>query len=113
MSVLSELIGLLEPIVPTYTSVYTGENTPKYAVLTPLVDSLEYFTDNKPNFLSEEVRVSLFVKGNYLQTKNRVIKALLREELDITDMRYVECEQDTGYHHYAIDVKKHENIKEI
>ncbi len=45
---LSELIEILSPILPTETSVFKGEKCDTYAVLTPLIYKLDLYTDNFP-----------------------------------------------------------------
>ena len=41
-----------------------------------------------------------------LKRKKQLSKALLSADFTITDRRYIGHEDDTGYHHYAIDVAK-------
>ena len=110
---LNELVEILSPILPTETSVFKGENADKYAVLTPLNDWFTMFADNKAEFIKEECRISLYIKGNYLAIKNKVIKLLLETDLDITEMKYIGLENDTGYHHYSIDVEKLKKVEEM
>ena len=50
--------------------------------------------------------MSLFSKGNYTARKRQITNALLRAEFTITDRVYIGHENETGYHHYAIDVAK-------
>ncbi|AST58389.1 hypothetical protein Thert_02516 [Thermoanaerobacterium thermosaccharolyticum] len=54
----------------------------------------------------------MFAKGNYMTLKNQVVKELLDADFTITDRRYIGHEDDTGYHHYAIDVAKEYEVKE-
>lgn len=75
-------------------------------VLTPLVDLFDLYADNLPEFESQEVRLSLFSKGNYMKIRNTLTRTLISAGFTITDMRYMGHEDDTGYHHYAIDVIK-------
>ncbi len=110
---LSELITLLSPIIPTETAVFKGEKEDKYAVLTPLIDNFQHFVDNKARYIKEEIRISLYVKGNYTVIKNQIIRLLLENEFDITEMKYIGHEDDTSYHHYSIDVEKHKEMEEI
>ena len=88
------------------TIIHTGDEVGEYAVLTPILDSFEMYADDTPTLLSEEVRISLYIKGNYLGVKNQVVRKLLQNSFTITDMQYIELEKDTNYHHYNIDVKK-------
>ena len=47
-------------------------------------NSFEFHTDNAPNAEVQEVRISLFSKGNYNRTANRLVKALLYAETSRT-----------------------------
>lgn len=106
MSILQQLTTLLEPILPIETGIFNGKAPKEYIILTPLTDSFELFADNKPEVEVQEVRLSLYSKGNYLVLKKRIVDILLEADFTITDRRYVGHEDDTGYHHYAIDVAK-------
>ena len=48
----------------------------------------------------------------YTKMKNQIICAVLNAEMTITDRRYIGHEDDTGYHHYAIDVAKQYEMEE-
>lgn len=106
MSILGELKTLLEPILPIETGIFKGIPPKEYIIITPLTDTFELFADNKPELEVQEVRLSLYSKGNYLITKNKIEGSMLNADFTITDRRYVGHEDDTGYHHYAIDVAK-------
>ena len=54
----------------------------------------------------------LFVKGNYTTHKKKLKKELLSRDFTITDGRYIGHENDTGFHHYAIDVAKHYEMED-
>lgn len=41
-----------------------------------------------------------------MQRKKQLSKALLTADFVITERRYIGHEDDTGFHHYAIDVAK-------
>ncbi len=111
MSLLTELKAIANTLkIPAETSVFSGVAPNTYIVFTPILDEYELFADNKPNVDVEEVRISLFDKGNYLSVKKKIEKAVLDAEITITDRRYIGHEDDTGYHHYAIDVAKHYEI---
>ena len=86
-------------------SCYTDSPAPDtYLVFTPLTDSFEIFADNTPSVEIEQARISLFTKTNYLSLRNQITKALISARLVITGRRYIGYEDDTGYHHYSIDV---------
>lgn len=113
MSILSELNTLLETAnIPVETGVFSGVPPDEYVALTPLADTFTVFGDNKPLADIHEVRVSLFSKNNYLQRKNQLVRMLLQADFVITDRRYIGHEDDTGYHHYAIDVAKYYELEE-
>ncbi|MBR1810982.1 MAG: hypothetical protein IJ766_04940 [Clostridia bacterium] len=103
---LRELNELLSPILPVETGVFSKLPPETYAVLTPLVDTDDLFGDNRPDYEIQEVRISLYTRHNYIKLKNRIVKLLYDAEFCITEKRYIEHEDDTGYYHYAIDVAK-------
>ena len=112
MSLLSELNTLITAIpLPVETGVFSCPAPDEYVVLLPLSDSFEVHADNRPSFDVQEVRISLFSRGNYLQRKMQITTALLNAEFTVTDRRYIGHENDTGYHHYAIDVAKNYGLK--
>ena len=81
--------------------------------ITPLLDQFELFTDDSPTYEIQEVRISLFTKNNYKQRKNQFVRLLLQADFTITEKRYIEHEDDTGFHHYSIDVAKQIDIKDL
>lgn len=113
MSVLFELNTLLTPVLPVETGVFSGTAPDEYLVLTPLVDTFSLFVDNKPLMDVSEVRISLFTKHNYLARKHQITRALLGAGFTITDRRYIGHEDDSGYHHFAIDVAKEYETKDF
>jgi len=112
MSLLSELNALISPLVPLETGVFSEPAPDRYAVIMPMVDTFELYTDNKPRHEIQEARISLFDKGSYTALKNQIVRILLEADFIITDRRYVGHEDDTGYHHYVIDVAKNYELEE-
>ncbi|HBL84499.1 MAG: hypothetical protein A2Y17_06480 [Clostridiales bacterium GWF2_38_85] len=110
MSLLERLNTLLTPILPVETGLFTGKAPDRYIVITPLTDTLELYADNKPEKEIQEARLSLYDKGNYIKIRNQITQLLLTADITITDRRYIGHEDDTGYHHYAIDVATCEDI---
>ena len=107
MSLLLELKTVIEAVgLPVETGVFSDEPPDEYVVVTPLADTYELHADNLPEYETQEARLSLFYRGNYLKRKKQLSKALLAADFTITDRRYIGHEDDTGYHHYAIDVAK-------
>ncbi len=113
MSLLSELNTLItNEGIPVETGVFSGTAPDTYAVLTPLADTFDLFADNAPGQDVEEVRISLFCKGNYRPLKRKIEAAVLSAEITVTSRRYAGHEDDTGYNHYAIDVAKNYETEE-
>ncbi len=113
MSLLSELKTVIEAVgLPVETGVFSDEPPDEYVVVTPLADTYELHADNLPEYEIQEARLSLFSRGNYLKRKKQLSKALLAADFSITDRRYIGHEDDTGYHHYAIDVAKLYRLEE-
>ena len=107
MSILADIQAALSDLdVPIETGVFSDEPPEEYVVVTPLADTYELHADNLPEYETQEARLSLFSRGNYLKRKKQLSKALLSADFTITDRRYIGHEDDTGYHHYAIDVAK-------
>ena len=113
MSLLSEIKAVAEGCgIPVETGVFSGTPPGLYLVATPLVDSFGLHADNAPEYEKQEARLSLFSRGNYTGHKKKLVKKLLAEDFTITDRRYIGHEDDTGFHHYAIDVAKLYGLEE-
>lgn len=113
MSILRELNTILETLgMAVETGVFKGKAPDEYAVITPMTDTFEVFADNRPQYETQEARVSLFCKNNYQKRKNQIVGALLDADITVTDRRYIGHEDDTGYHHYAVDTAKEYELKE-
>ena len=69
-------------------------------------DVFNFYADNLPQVETQEARISLFTKHNYMARKNQIVSLLLQADFTITDRRYIGFEEDTSYHHFAIDVAK-------
>lgn len=107
MSLLSEIKTVVTGCgLSVETGVFSGKAPNTYVVITPLADTFELHADNYSEFETQEARLSLFSKGNYIRQKKQLVKGLLATDFAITDRRYIGHEDDTGYHHYAIDVAK-------
>ena len=112
MSILTELNALLTGILPVETGVFSGKAPDEYVVVTPMADTYPVHADNRPQFETQEAQLSLFSKSNYLKRKNEIVRALLAADFTITSRLYVGYENDTGYHHYAIDVAKNYELED-
>lgn len=113
MNILAELNTLLTGLqIPVETGVFSGKAPDEYIVITPLAETFPAHADNRPQYETQEARLSLFSKGNYIRRKNEIVRTLLAENFTITERLYVGHESDTGYHHYAIDVAKIFNLED-
>ena len=107
MSFFEELNTLITGLsIPVETGVFSEKAPDEYLVITPMADTFPLHADDRPQRETQEARLSLFSKGNYLKRKNEITRALLAADFTITDRMYAGHEDDTGYHHYAIDVAK-------
>ncbi len=106
MSMLEELNTILLPLLPVETGVFSDISPDLYLVITPLTELFEVHGDNEPGYEIQEARLSLFAKANYIKIKNKIVHTLLCADFTITDRRYIGHEDDTDFHHYAIDVAK-------
>ncbi|MBD5128442.1 MAG: hypothetical protein HDT43_00730 [Ruminococcaceae bacterium] len=75
----------------------------KFIVIIPENDDITY-ADDKPLDFVEGAALQLYCKGNYLGFRDEVTNALIAADITISSRRYMEYEQDTGYHHYIIEV---------
>ena len=114
MSLLSELKSIAEKLnIKVETGVFSDTPPDEYIVLTPLADSFEMHCDNLPEYEIQEVRISIFSKGNYRALKYKLTASILKADISITDRRYIGHEDDTGYHHYAVDTAKSYRMEEF
>lgn len=114
MSLLSELKDIAENCgVKVETGVFSDTPPDEYIVLTPLADSFEMHCDNLPEYEIQEVRISIFSKGNYTALKYKLTASIFKADISITDRRYIGHEDDTGYHHYAVDTAKTYRMEEF
>jgi len=114
MTMLEELNSLISDLgLPVETGVFSDKPPDEYVVITPLADTFGLHADNRPQNETQEARLSLFSKGNYLRRKNEAVRALLAADFTITDRLYVGYEPDTAYHHYSVDVAQTFELKEL
>ena len=104
---LEELNTIVESAgLPVETGVFSAAAPDEYVVITPISEHFELFSDNMPGMNIEEARLSLFSKGNYGAKKWQLVRLLLSAGFLISERRYIGLEEDTGYHHYSVDVVK-------
>lgn len=108
MSLLMELTALLDALgLPVETGVFQSKAPNTYVVITPMADTFEGYADNRPLREVQEARLSLFTKANYRALMSQIVKSLLAIDITITDRRYLGYEEESEYHHYAVDTAKH------
>lgn len=106
-SILKDIGQVLESLgIPIETGVFSEKALDEYLVLTPMSDIFDNYADDLPRAEQQEDRLSLFSKGNYQARKNEVVRVLIGAGFIIRDRRYLGYEEDTGFHHFAIDVAK-------
>lgn len=114
MSILLELNRIVDGLgILVETGVFKDKAPDEYVVITPLADTFDVHADNRPQFEIQEARLSLFSKNNYQVRKNQLVRAFLDADFIVTDRRYIGHEDDTDYHHYAIDVAKEYELQEV
>lgn len=106
MSLLSSLKTILTAEkIPVETGVFKDAPAPGlYCVLVPLGETLEC-ADDEPDCEVPSARISLFSTGNYTATARTIKEAVIKAGHTITESRYIGHEDDTGYHHYVIDIE--------
>lgn len=114
MSILLELNRIVDGLgILVETGVFKDKAPDEYVVITPLSDTFDVHADNRPQYEIQEARLSLFSKNNYQVRKNQLVRAFLGADFTVTDRRYIGHEDDTDYHHYAIDVAKEYELQEV
>ena len=105
MSLLADLTAIADALgYPVETGVFSDTAPDLYLVLTPLADTYDLYGDNRPGTDVQEVRISLYCKGKYTTPRTALLRAILDADLTVTARQYIGHEDDSGYHHYAIDV---------
>ena len=113
MSLLKELTALLDVFgIPAETGTFKAQAPDIYAVITPLSDTFDGYADNRPRYEIQEARLSLFSKQNYRACAGRIVKALLGADITVTDRRYLGYEDESEYHHWAVDTAKNYELEE-
>ena len=113
-SILNDIKTVLNQIgIPIETGIFSKQAPEEYLVITPMNDLFELYADNLPLLEIQEARISLFTKHNYMARKNEMVSLLLVADFTITDRRYIGLERDTGFHHFAIDVAKDYETKNV
>ena len=113
MSLLEELNTLISASgVPVETGVFSDTPPDRYVVITPMTDTFRMYADDRPRSETQEARLSLFDKGNYLPYKKQIVSLLLAAGFTITERRYIGYEPDTKYHHCVVDVEKEYETEE-
>ena len=107
MNITAELDALITGLgLPVETGKFSSKPPEEYVVVTPLGETFALHCDNRPEYETQEARLSLYSKKNYVARKKQIVKALLRAGFTITLRQYMGREDDVGYFHYTIDAQK-------
>jgi hypothetical protein len=107
MSLLENLCELLDTLwFPHFTAEFPDVPPPEYCVLVPIADTFSLQGDGAPLDELQEVRLSLFSQKNYLTAARKITKAALEAGIIVTSRTYVGYENETKFHHYALDLSK-------
>ena len=102
LEILTRICGQLS--LPVSVGNHAATPAPDtYVVLVPLAETFEVFAGDQPGAQVIEVRASLFTKGDYQEPSRALTNELLCEGVTITARRYIGYEDDTKYHHWAVD----------
>ncbi len=113
MSLLADIQTAMKSLgVPVETGVFTDKAPDEYVVVVPLADTFDLHADNEPGVDVQEVRLSIYTKGNYTALKNRIVRKLLSCDLTVTGRQYIGYETETGYHHYNVDAAHYYEMEE-
>ena len=113
MNILEEIKTILAPLgVPLETGIFTNPAPPQYVVIVPLIETFEMDADDMPLAETQEARLSIFSKNNYITLKNRIVRAVLAAGLTVTARQFIEYETDTGYYHYNVDVANYYEMED-
>lgn len=74
-----------------------------FVVLTPLAETFELFAGDVPGAEVIEVRANIFTKTDYQPVAQALTTELLEAGVTITGRCYIGFEEDTKYHHWAVD----------
>lgn len=86
MSLLSELNTIAESCACRWKPASSPMPAPDtYLVLTPLSDGFDLHADDRLDIDTQEVRLSLFCRENYMRIKNTLVRALLAADVTVTD----------------------------
>ena len=107
MNILEEVHELVHGLgIRLETGVFKSEAPDTYIVLVPLEDAFPLNADNMPLTDVQEVRITLFSKGN------RIIRNLLSRDICVTRRRYNGYDTGAGNHQYTIDVAKNYELED-
>ena len=113
MNITQQLDALITGLgLPVETGKFSGKAPEEYVIVTPLGDAFALHCDNRPEYETQEARLSLYSKGNYQAAKRRLVKALLQAGFTITLRQFLGREDDTEYFAYTIDAQKLYGLEE-
>jgi len=107
VNILEDLYGILTGLgLDVETGVFTNQAPDEYLIITPIADRFPLFGDNMPLLETQEARISLYSKKNFINRKKLIVETMLNLGFTVTAQTYLGREDDTGYFHASIDVSK-------
>ncbi len=93
-----ELKEILETVVPAERYIYTGKNKPvKYCTFQQVLGQAAVSADDEEKVRQITYRVTLYSKGDYESTLQKIIAALKKQGYYINSTDGENYEPDTGY----------------
>jgi len=107
VNILSDLNAILTSLGFTVSAAVNKDNPPdEYIVVSPTRDTFLGHADNKPRFEAQGAEISLFARGQFIDRKDLIIGALMKNKYKIPLREYLGVDNDAGLHHYVIGALK-------
>lgn len=102
---MAELKEVLAAVVPTERGIYTAKDKPKiYCTFLQVLKKGNYANDERQEDITT-YRVTLYSKGNYEETLQKILAALEAAGYYINDVGGESYETDTGYWLIPINIQ--------
>lgn len=96
---------VLAAVVPTERGIYTGKEKPREYCTFQMVLSKGTYADDERKEDAVTYRVTLFSKGNFEETLQKILSTLEKAGYYIGDVGGEEKETDTGYWRISINIQ--------
>lgn len=107
--ILEELNTILDALkIPVETGYFSSASPApdQYVVITPIFSEFGLHADNIPHMDTHDVRLTIYSKGNYLNTLDTIVRSMQTHDISVTDRSYIGYDREFGYHQIAVDVQK-------